>query len=551
MEAKADTEENMQFAAFRHHGRVQVLAAGVAISALLAGAGAPRAAECGDLAGKVFGQATIVAATSVSPPSSLLGKDPPTPVAVKAPFCRVQGVIKPSDDSDISFEVWLPPQSAWNGKYGAIGNGGFAGSLILPSMAWRLEEGYAVSGTDTGHSGGSLDAAWAIGHPEKIADFGWRAIHETAGASKAVIDAYYGKAASRSYFAGCSDGGREALMAAQRFPKDFDGIVAGAPANYWTNLMTNAAATMRALNKAGAWLSPDDLALVSEAAQKACPSADGYLDDPGSCRFDPSTLVCKSGQSQRCLTDAQLDGLKAIYAGTKDADGKLINRGYPVGGEAGPVAWSLWITGTDPKRTAGSLMSGFSSGYFANMVFDKRGWRPSDGSVPGDWSASQKTSEALDAANPDLSAFKAAGGKLIQYHGWSDAAIPATSSIDYYKAVADRMGGMDQVQSFYRLFLAPGMMHCGLGSGPGAVGGVFGQPSPDHDPKHDVLAALARWVEKGEAPETIIATRYKDDDPGKGVAAQRPWCAYPTVALFSGKGEHSDAANFTCGAPKE
>lgn len=524
-------------------------AAGVAFGALIAGAGAATAAECSALAGKSFGPATVTGATSVSPPSSLVGVDPPIPTEIKAPFCRVQGVIKPSADSDIKFEVWLPPQGAWNGKYGAIGNGGFAGSLIFPSMAWRLEEGYAVSGTDTGHPGGSLDAAWALGHPEKIVDFGWRAIHETATASKSIIDAYYGKAASRSYFAGCSDGGREALMGAQRFPKDFDGIVAGAPANYWTNLMTNAAATMRALNKPGAWLSPAKLTLVSEAAQRACPSADGYLDDPASCRFDPSTLVCKSGQSEGCLTEAELGGLKAIYGGTKDADGKLINPGYPVGGEAGPAAWSLWITGVDPQRTAGSLLNGFSSGYFANMIFNKPGWSPNDGSVAGDWSASQQTKDALDAVDPDLSAFKAAGGKLLQYHGWSDAAISTTSSINYYKAVADKFGGVQQIRSFYRLFLAPGMMHCGTGPGPSAVGGVFGPPSPDHDPKHDVLAALAQWVENGKAPESIVATRYKDDDPSKGVAAQRPWCAYPAVASYSGKGDHSDAANFTCAAP--
>ena len=523
----------------------------VAGATLASASGALAAASCESLAGKTFGDATISAANAVAPPFSVMALDPPAPVAVNAPFCRVQGILKPSADSDIKFEVWLPPESAWNGRYGAIGNGGFAGSLILPAMASRVAEGYAVSGTDTGHPGGSLDAAWALGHPEKIADFGWRAIHETADASKSVIGAYYGKAASKSYFAGCSDGGREALMAAQRFPKDFDGIVAGAPANYWTNLMTNAASTMRALNKPGAWLSPDELAFVSEAAQRACPSADGYLDDPGSCRFDPSTLVCKAGQNERCLTEAKLDGLKAIYAGTKDASGKLLNRGYPVGGEAGAGAWSLWITGTGRGQTKGSLMNGFSSGYFANMVFDKADWAPADGTVAGDWSASQKTGEALDAVNTDLSAFKAAGGKLIQYHGWSDAAIPATSSVDYYTAVADRMGGVDQVKPFYRLFLAPGMMHCGLGPGPSAVGGVFGLPSPDHDPKHDVLAALAQWVEKGEAPETLIATRYKDDDPDKGVAAQRPWCVYPAVAHFLGKGEHSAAANFTCTPPKE
>jgi feruloyl esterase len=534
----------MRFSASLRLKRSYWLAGCFAIAALTSGAALGQ--DCGGLAGKTFGAATITAATSVSPPSSLLGLDPPQPTKIKAPFCRVEGVIKPSSDSNIKFEVWLPSGSAWNGKFGEIGNGGFAGSLILPSMALRLEQGYAVSGTDTGHAGASLDPDWALNHPEKIVDFGWRAIHETADASKAVIAAYYAKPASRSYFAGCSDGGREALVEAQRFPKDFDGIVAGAPANYWTNLMTNAAATMRALDKPGAWLSPDDLALVSAAAQRVCPSADGYVDDPGSCKFDPSTLSCKAGQKEHCLTDAQLAGLKAVYAGTKDAEGKTINPGYPPGGEAGPAAWSLWITGTEPKRTADSLMSGFSSGYFANMVFDKPGWTPKDGSVAGDWAAARKTADAFDAANPDLSAFKAAGGKLIQYHGWSDAAIPTTSSIDYYKAVAARMGGLDEIKSFYRLFLAPGMMHCGGGPGPSAVSGVFGQQAPSDDPQHDVLAALDRWVEKGEAPEKIVATRYRDDNPGKGVAAQRPWCAYPATARFSGKGAHSDAANFAC-----
>ena len=225
--------------------------------------------------------------------------------------------------------------------------------------------------------------------------------------------------------------------------------------------------------------------------------------------------------------------------------------GYPVGGEAGPGAWSLWITGTEPLRTSGSLISGFSTGYFADMVYDKPNWKPDDGDVASDWSAAQKTSQALDAADPDLSAFKAAGGKLLQYHGWSDAAIPATSSIDYYKAVAARMGGWTQIQPFYRLFMAPGMMHCGLGPGPSAVGGVFGPPPPSHDPEHDVLSSLDRWVEKGEAPEKIIATRYNGEDPASGVAAQRPWCAYPANARFSGSGNHSDAAAFVCEAPKE
>ena len=471
-------------------------------------------------------------------------------MAVNAPFCRVQGSIKPSSNSDIGFEVWLPPQGAWNGKYEGIGNGGFAGSLIYP-MDWALEGGYAVSGTATGHSGGSLDAGWALGHPEKITDFGWRAIHETASASKAIIEAYYAKPPAHSYFSGCSDGGREALMEAQRFPKDYDGIVAGAPANFWTRLLTNGVWTDQALSETpNSWISPDQLSVVNDAALKACHGENGVVDDPGQCRFDPSTLLCKAGESKECLSAPQITALKKIYSGMQDASGKSVFPGYPPGGEAGPVAWSLWLTGAEPKRVEGTLIYGFSTGYFANMVFDKADWNFRGQNPVDDLAqAQEKTGQAVDAANPDLSAFRDAGGKLVQYHGWNDAAIPAPSSIDYYEEVAAKLGGIEKTQSFYRLFMAPGMQHCGLGLGPNAVGGVFGLPSPSRDPAHDVVAALAHWVEDGAAPDQIIATLYQDNDPRKGIAAQRPWCAHPAVARFSGQGARTDAASYACTAP--
>jgi Tannase and feruloyl esterase len=513
--------------------------------------GGAAAADCGSLAGKTFGDVTITAATNVSPPSSVVGLDPPTPVAISAPFCRIQGSIKPSSDSNIAFEVWLPPQSAWNGKYEGIGNGGFAGSLIYPPMDWALQAGYAVSATDTGHSGGSLDAHWALGHPEKITDFGWRAIHETASASKAIIEAYYAKPPAHSYFSGCSDGGREALMEAQRFPKDYDGIVAGAPANFWTRLLANGVWTDQALSETPeSWISPEQLSVVSDAAVKACHGENGVVDDPGQCRFDPSSLLCKAGESQQCLSAPQITALKKIYSGMQDASGKSIFPGYPAGGEAGPVAWSLWLTGAEPKRVEGTLIYGFSTGYFANMVFDKADWTFRGQSPVEDLAqAQEKTGQALDAPNPDLSAFRDAGGKLIQYHGWNDAAIPAPSSIDYYEQVAGKLGGIEKTQSFYRLFMAPGMQHCGSGLGPNAVGGVFGSPSPSGDPAHDVVAALAHWVEDGSAPDRIIATLYRDNDQGKGIAAQRPWCAHPAVARFSGTGARADAASYACSAP--
>ena len=531
--------------------RLGLAMAGAVAACAFSTAGGAVAADCGSLAGRTFGDATTTAATNVTPPSSVVGKDPPTPVAVNAPFCRVQGTIRPSPDSDITFEVWLPPAAAWNGKYEGVGNGGFAGSLIYPSMDWGLEGGYAMSGTDTGHAGGSLDAGWALGHPEKITDFGWRAVHETASTAKAIIEAYYAKAPARSYFAGCSDGGREALMEAERFPKDYDGIVAGAPANSWTALLANGVSIDQALTATpDSWISPEKLSVVTDAALKACHGENGILDDPGECHFDPSSLICKAGETGQCLSAPQVTALKTIYSGLHDASGNTLMPGFPPGGESGPPAWPLWITGTEPKRVAGTLIYGFQTGYFTDMVYDSPSWDFHSESAANDLTEAQKkTGSAVDATDPDLSAFRAAGGKLLQYHGWSDAAIPAPSSILYYEQVATKLGGIDNVKPFYRLFMAPGMQHCGLGLGPNAVGGVFGLPSPSRDPTHDVVAALAHWVEDGKAPDQIIATNYRDNDPAKGVVAQRPWCAYPAVARYSGQGDRSDAASYACTPP--
>ena len=226
---------------------------------------------------------------------------------------------------------------------------------------------------------------------------------------------------------------------------------------------------------------------MTDAALKACHGENGVLDDPGQCHFDPSSLLCKAGKSNECLSAPQIAALKKIYSGMQDASGKSVFPGYPPGGESGPVAWTLWLTGAEPKRIEGTLIYGFATGYFADMVFDKPDWNFRGQNLADDLAqAEKKTGKAVDAADPDLSAFRDAGGKLLQYHGWDDAAIPAQSSIDYYEEVAAKMGGIEKTQSFYRLFMAPGMQHCGLGLGPNAVGGVFGLPSPAHDPAHDV-----------------------------------------------------------------
>jgi feruloyl esterase len=489
------------------------------------------AAACDSLNQKSFAGATIVAARDVAPPLNVTNKDPfplgPT-TSVTVPFCRVQGVIKPSADSEIKFEVWLPPAATWNGKYEGIGNGGFAGSLIYHSMNWALTGGYAVSGTDTGHEGGSLDSAWAKGHPEKVIDFGWRAVHETALASKAIIEAHYGKAPTHAYFNGCSDGGREALMEAQRFPTDYDGIVAGAPANAWTRLLSNGSSNEQALTASrDAWLPPEILAVVNQAVLAACHGADGVLPDPEHCNFDPTALACKTEGAKACLTPPQLKALQTIYGGSKDGAGKSLFPGYALGGESGPGEWPLWTTGKDPDRVTGTLLHGFASGYFNNMVNDDSGKEYLKETVTQNLAdAQRKTAQALDSENPDLSAFRAAGGKLLQYHGWNDSAIPTASSIEYYKAVATKMGGVDKIKEFYRLFLLPGMDHCGGGPGPNAIGGVFGLPPPTRDSTHDVTSALAHWVEDGLAPEQLEAAKYKEDDLAKGVASSGTLSAY-------------------------
>ena len=515
------------------------------------GTGQAAAASCNSLAGMKIGDASVTAAGSINPPFSIMAQVPPQLVSLSVPFCRVEGTIRPTADSDIRFELWLPPASAWNGKYEGVGNGGFAGFITYEPMCWALEAGYAVSGTDTGHVASVVDARWAIGHPEKVTDFGWRAIHETAAASKAIVQAYYGRVPSHAYFSGCSDGGREALMEAQRFPEDYDGIVSVAPANYWTQVLAGAIWNEQALvAEPGGAITAKKLPAITAAALAACHGEDEILDNPKQCRFDPSVLLCKGAESDSCLTSQQITTLQKIYSGRQDAAGKPIFPGFEPGGEANPGGWAQWITGDGANPGEGSLQLAFGVGYFANMVLEKPDWDFRGMNFDADVKfAAAKTGQTLDATDTNLDRFKAAGGRLIQVHGWSDAALPPAASIQYYEEVAAKSGGVPQTQSFYRLFMAPGMQHCGGGVGPNAFGGPFGLPAPTHDAAHDIVSALAHWVEDGVAPAQIVATKYQDDDPQKGIAMQRPWCPYPAVARYSGQGSRNEAASFACVAP--
>jgi feruloyl esterase len=439
--------------------------------------------------------------------------------------CRVAGVLTPSADSHIEFEVWMPA-SGWNGKFQGLGNGGFAGSIEPNQLRQAVSKGYAAAASDTGHHGTAIDAAWAIGHPEKLIDFGYRAIHETAVKGKAIVTAFYGSAPTKSYFHSCSNGGRQALMEVQRYPADYDGVIAGAPANNWTHLLTLAVSNLRALlDEQASFIPPAKLPAITKAALAACDSTDGVKDgvieNPGGCGFDPAVLQCKEAESDACLTTPQLAALKKLYGGLHNAKGELIFPGYSPGGEAETGSWAVWITGPAPAK---SLMYAFGMGFYGSMVYENASWDFHKFDVDRDMKeAEHKLGSVMNSRDPDLKKFHDRGGKLIIYHGWSDAAIPAKAAIDYYQSVQKKMGER-AAADFVRLYMVPGMQHCGGGSG---------------CTQFDMQAPIEAWVEQGKAPAQVIA---------RGNAGRtHPLCAYPAVAKYSGAGSTDDAANFTCG----
>ena len=522
------------------------------ISAILVVAPAVAATTCENLTSVKAANTTITSAATVAAGGFVPAGGPADGQASfdfkKVPaFCRVQGVMQPSADSHIEFEVWLP-MSGWNGRYEGLGNGGFAGTIDFGGLADAVANGYAAAGTDTGHKGGAINAQWALGHPEKVTDFGYRAIHETAEHAKAIVAAFYGSRARHSYFSSCSNGGREALMEAQRFPEDYDGILAGAPANYWTHLLATAGYEDAFLNDGPTRIPASKVPAIQAATLAACDAQDGVKDgvinDPSRCHFDPSQLLCKGPDSDNCLTAPQVASLQKIYQGPHDSNGTAVFPGRVPGGEAGPAGWALWITGRQPKT---SLMYGFGTGFFSDFVFQDAAWDYRTFQVDRDTKiADDKLARTLNATDPDLRRFKDHGGKLIVYHGWNDPAISPLNSIDYFHDVQAKVGAK-QTDDFMRLYLAPGMQHCGGGPGPDS----FGQNRVDAaDPQHSVTKALERWVENHDAPTKIIATKYKAGaNPASGVERTRPLCPYPQVAKYNGSGSTDEAANFSCAMP--
>lgn len=485
----------------------------------------PETERCSALVGQQLGGAAIDKADFIASgaATSMFGTKASTDI------CRVSAHISPVADSVIKIHVWLPAN--WNGKVLGFGGGGFNGSLSVDGLVLNkpVNDGYAGVATDAGHDV-SEGAKWALGHPEKIVDFAYRANHVGAIAAKAIVSAYFETPAKRAYFYGCSNGGRDALMAAQRYPQDYDGIVAGAPANSWTALMSAFAQTGEA-----ARLSPGvdalgpKLKLVHDAAVKKCDALDGARDgvisNPANCRFDPAVLQCKPGTGSSCLSKPEVTAFRSIYQGTRTRDGKLIMPGFSVGSE---LEWSSWFTA--PKGQAPAMAQDF----YRYMVYNDPNWDGSRFVLDRDYPvAKSRVASIIDATNTDLRPFVQRGGKLLMYHGWEDPAIPAENSIRYFESVRRALGTRtDQT----RLFMVPGMAHCGGGTGPNGV---------------DMLSALDQWVEHGKAPERLIATKYQDAKLAfVGLATKalqtRPICAWPKTPRYKGAGSTAEAVNFAC-----
>jgi feruloyl esterase len=468
--------------------------------------------------------AQTVAAGAFSVPAAGRGRggDPNAAFKDLPAFCRVAVTLKPSPDSDIKMELWMPA-SGWNGKLEANGNGGWTGSIAPATLAAGLQRGYAASMTDTGHEGGS--ASFAMGHPEKLIDWGYRAVHEMTIASKTIVAAYYGDGPKLSYWNGCSAGGRQAFKEAQRYPEDFNGIIAGSPGINWTGRSTQAAWIAQAnLKDEASTIPPAKFAVIHSAALDACDAADGVKDgiieDPTRCKFDPVVIECKGPDGPACLTAPQVETARKIYASvTNPRTKEEIFPGHEPGSELG------WNT------MAGPQAMGLGLELFKFVVFKDPNWDYRTYNFDSDAALTAKADNGvLNALDPNLKAYLGRGGKIIQYHGWSDPQISPLSSVRYYNTVLDTMGGAAKVTDSYRLFMVPGMAHCGGGEGTSSF---------------DMVTAVEQWVEAKKAPDQILASRIRD---GK-VDRTRPLCPYPQLAKYKGTGSIDDAANFSCKLP--
>lgn len=490
------------------------------------------ASRCAALANLRLADTTITSATLVGRGEAAAALKLPVGTDLP-PFCRVIAHVRSAPDSDIGVEMWLPI-GAWTGVFHGNGNGGFAGTLQAGygSMLNGLQRGYATATTDTGTAPATmLDGDALIGHPRKWKDWGRLSTHVMTLTGKAVAKAFYGRAARRSFYTGCSTGGQQGLIEALYYPADYDGILVGAPV---INRTWGHAAVLwdfAAANRTPAsHLSDAKLGLLNRAAIAMCnrrqhgPREDRFVTDPLHCSFDPAVLACRGADTGQCLTPPEVETARAFYRGPTRRDASPAFFGWLPGSESpGRFGWSFLESDNQGQPQFGSLFKWvFGSGWdWRGFDFD-RDMPIVDGMLAGD---------VNDATLGSLRAFSARGGKLIIYHGLADTLVPPGQTVAFYERQARAMGGMARLQNSARLFLAPGMMHCGGGPGPNSFNSAFaGLPKPPvADASDDLLLALVAWTEKRRAPDQVIATKFETADPRR-IAFQRPLCAYPVQA---------------------
>jgi hypothetical protein len=504
------------------------------------------AATCGSLAGLNLPDTTIESATPVA--AGAFAEAPPARRAQLPAFCRVVASVKSAPDSDIRVEVWLP-QTGWAGVFHGAGNGGYGGTLRsgYAGMEAGLLRGYATATTDTGTAPATgLDGDALIGHPRKWKDWGLLSTHVMTVTGKAIADAFYGAEARRAYFTGCSTGGQQGLIEAQQYPDDYDGILIGAPV---VNRTWGHAAVLwdfLAANRApGHELSEAKLALLHRAVLTACAGRgaglpdDPFVADPQACRFDPAVLACSKADAADCLTPAEAETARAFYSGPVNKAGQPLYYGWMPGSE-GPnrYGWRFLQSPPNGEPAFGSLFKWVFGPDWDWRGFDLERDMPKVDAVLGP--------VVNGAAHGDFDRFQARGGKLIIYQGWADTLVAPGQTLDLYRRLERRAGSTSEARRFVRLFMAPGVMHCGGGEGPDAFNSASGGVPPDDTAKYDLFAALADWVEHGMAPEQVIATKYAGDGPGRDVALQRPLCAFPDKAWRTGAGDPRRADSFVC-----
>lgn len=482
------------------------------------------AASCDSLASLALPQATVTAAESVAAAAFVPPGPPPSPatarvLAVAPAFCRVTATLTPTSDSDIKIEVWLPA-STWNGKFQAVGNGGWLGSIPYAGLAEALVAGYAAAATDTGHAGNT--AAFALGHPEKLVDFGYRAVHEMTARAKAIVDAFYGRAPSLAIWNGCSQGGRQGIAEAVRYPADFDAVIAGAPAVNYMHLHAGRMAMNRAVNASPeAVIPPAKYPLVHRAALGACDArdglADGVIENPAACTFDPKVLQCTGPDDGSCLTPAQVQSAQAMYAGATHPGTKArVLPGLAHGAELG------WAVLGSPRPIS------FAAEAFKYIVHKDPAWEGSrfDPALDFDRAFAADPDDAVGSTNPDLRGFFARGGKLLLYHGWSDPQVTPYNTIEFFQKVVAANGGAG-VGTSVQLYMVPGMNHCNGGPGTDTF---------------DKVAAMESWIATGTAPARIDASHRTNG----AVDRTRPLCPFGQVARWDGSGRSDAASSFSC-----